>query len=173
VTGSLVAEFSNLDAMVKTARQVRLSGYCVIDALTPFPVPEVSDVLGERPSRIRVAMFVAGFATAAAGFGLQWYSAVVSYPFNVGGRPLDSWAVFLLVPFEVGMLAAALAGFAAFLAGGGLPRLHHPVFDVAGIERATQDHFFLVATTTADTDLPELRRLLENAGAIAVTGVVP
>ena len=41
------------------------------------------------------------------------------------------------------MLAAALAGFVAFLVGSGLPRLHHPVFAAHGFERASQDRFFL------------------------------
>ena len=79
----------------------------------PFPVDGLDEVLDIQPSRIRLAMLIAGFGMAAFAFWLQWYSAVFDYPLNVGGRPLNSWPVFLLVPFEVGMLAAALAGFVA------------------------------------------------------------
>jgi hypothetical protein len=104
---------------------------------------------------------------------MQWYSAVVDYPINVGGRALHSWPVFLLVPFEVGMLAAALAGFIAFLMGCGLPRLHHAVFNVAGIERASQEHFFLLAEQATSKPPNDLRHLLEGAGALAVTEVRP
>ena len=39
------------------------------------------------------------------------------------------------MPFEVGVLAAAVAGFAALLVLCGLPRLHHPLFDCDAIER--------------------------------------
>jgi len=71
------------------------------------------------------------------------------------------------------MLAAALAGFIAFLMGCGLPRLHHPVFDIAGVERATQDRFFLLAEQGAAKPPNDLRHLLEGSGALAVTEVRP
>ena len=83
---------------------------------------------------------------AAFAFGLQWYSAVIAYPINSGGRPLNSWQVFWLVPFEVGVFAAALCGVIALFWSCGLPRLHHPLFEIPGFERATQDRFFLLAT---------------------------
>ena len=100
--------------------------------------------LGIAPSRIRYVMLAGGLVVAAFAFSLQWYSAVIDYPINSGGRPLNSWQVFLLVPFEVGVFAAALCGVVAFLWSCGLPRLHHPLFEVPGFERATQDRFFLL-----------------------------
>ena len=70
-------------------------------------------------------------------------SAVIDYPYNSGGRPLDAWPAFMLVPFATGILVAAIAGFAAFLIETGLPRLHDPLFAVEGFERASQDRFVL------------------------------
>jgi hypothetical protein len=112
-------------------------------------------------------MALAGFGAAAAMYGLQWYSAVVAYPLNSGGRPLHSWPVFTLVPFEFGVLAAALAGFATMLWACGLPRLNHPVHDMPQFERASQDRFLLLV---APKDGPApLRRRLEEAGALLVS----
>ena len=173
MSGPLLAEFRDPDALLRAARLVRRDGHRALDALTPFPLPEVDEALAEKPSRIRLAVLIAGFGMAAFAFWLQWYSAVINYPINVGGRPLDSWPVFLLVPFEVGMLAAALAGLIAFLVGCGLPRLHHPVFDVAGVERATQDRCFLLAQEAGGKPPNALRHLLEGSGALAVTEVRP
>ena len=173
MNGPLLAEFGDPDALLRAARLVRRDGHRAIDALTPFPLAEIDEVLDVEPSRIRSAMLIAGFGMAAFAYGLQWYSAAIDYPINVGGRPLNSWPVFLLVPFEVGMLAAALAGFIAFLMGCGLPRLHHPVFDVAGVERATQDRFFLLAQEAGGKPPNALRHLLEGSGALAVTEVRP
>ena len=86
------------------------------------------------------------FAIGVAGFayGLQFWSAVYAYPIHSGGRPLNSWPIFLLVPFEVGILAAAIAGFAALLVLCGLPRVNHPLFDWDAVERATDDRYFLL-----------------------------
>jgi hypothetical protein len=173
MSGPLLAEFGDADGLLRAARRISRDGHHMIDALTPFPLPELDEVLDIKPSRIRIAMLIAGFGMAAFGYWLQWYSAVIDYPLNVGGRPLNSWPVFLIVPFEVGMLAAAIAGFVAFLVSCGLPSLHHPVFDVTGIERATQDRFFLLAEQAKAGPPNNLRHLLEHLGALTVTEVRP
>ncbi|HEY0909325.1 MAG TPA: quinol:electron acceptor oxidoreductase subunit ActD, partial [Bradyrhizobium sp.] len=73
---------------------------------------------------------------------------------------------------EVGVFAAALCGVIAFLRSCGLPRLHHALFGIPGFERATQDHFFLLATAGDGGDaVRDLRGILEAAGARIVTEV--
>ncbi len=168
MTRQFVAEFDDVDALGAAIGMVRKTGGQALDAFTPFPIPALAEQF-ERPStgRIRVPMLIAGFAVAALAYFLQWYSAVIDYPINVGGRPLHSWPVFLLVPFEVGMFAAALTGVIAMMRLSGLPRLHHPLFDVAGFERASQDRFFLLATS--DQTRESLRDALKKAGARSVT----
>jgi hypothetical protein len=165
----LVAEFSDAKRLLEAATQLQQDGHTVLDACTPFPVPELDELLPQKPPGVRLAMLVAGVAIAAFAYGLQWYSAVIDYPINTGGRPLNSWPVFLLVPFEVGMLAAALSGFIAFLWYCRLPRLYDPVFDTTGIARATQDRFFLVAAQTEEEErTASLRETLSRAGALRV-----
>lgn len=172
MSGTLIAEFPNPDALCAALRQVKKGGHHALDAFTPYPVKGLDAELDIRPSRIRYAMLAGGLAVAAFAFALQWYSAVVDYPLNSGGRPLNSWQVFLLVPFEVGVFAAALCGVVAFLRSCGLPRLHHPLFEISGFERATQDHFFLlVAAKQTNEAIGDLRKALEAAGATVVTEV--
>ena len=169
MTKPLVAEFSDADSLIGAAVRLKRESHQLLDAFTPFHLPELDGVLAVKPSRIRLSMLLGGLAMAAFAYFLQWYSSVIDYPLNVGGRPLNSWPVFLLVPFEVGMLAAALSGFAAFLWICRLPRLHHPVFDTTDFARATQDRFFLLAAQTAEEDRDaSLRDALRQAGALAV-----
>ena len=173
MTGPLLAEFRDPEALQASIAKVREAGHRALDAFTPYPVEGLAEVLGTPPSRLRPAMLAGGLAVAAFAFGVQWYSAVVDYPLNLGGRPLFSWQVFLLVPFEVGVFAAALSGVVAFLWSSGLPKLHDPLFGVPGFERATQDRFFLLARPSLEGDTPSvgLRHLLEEAGAAVVTEV--
>ena len=104
-----------------------MRGFDPLDALTPCPVEELDDILRLDKSPIRWPMLIAALVVAAAAYALEFWSAVYAYPIDSGGRPLNSWPIFLLVPFEVGVLAAAVAGFAALLVLCGLPRLHHPL----------------------------------------------
>lgn len=172
MSATFLAEFRDVERLRLAMARLREAHHAAIDTFTPYPVEGLEEQLGDPPSRIRLAMLLGGFGVAAFAFALQWYSAVIDYPLNSGGRPLNSWQVFLLVPFEVGVFAAALSGVIALLWSCGLPRLHHPLFDVPGFERATQDHYFLLAASSESRDGPlDLRHLLQDAGAVVVTEV--
>ncbi len=172
MTGPLLAEFRDPETLHHALGQVKQARHRALDAFTPYPVEGVAEDLGLGTSSIRIVMLVGGLIVAAFAFGLQWYSAVINYPINSGGRPLDSWQVFWLVPFEVGVFAAALCGVIALFWSCGLPRLHHPLFEIPGFERVTQDRFFLLAAAGPNDEAArDLRHLLEAAGAVVVTEV--
>jgi len=103
---------------------------------------------------------------------MQWYSAVLSYPINSGGKPPHSWPEFIPVTFELTVLGAALAAFVAMLAANGLPRLRHPVFGAPHFDLATRNRFFL-CLLAADPryDARSARRFLESLHPMRVVEV--
>ncbi|KQP31460.1 DUF3341 domain-containing protein [Methylobacterium sp. Leaf100] len=167
----LLAEFETPEALLRATRLGHADGHSPVDAFTPFPVEDLAGLFAPTRRWVRPAMAMAGFGAAGLMYALQWYSAVHAYPLNSGGRPLHSWPVFLLVPFEVGILAAALAGFVAMLSACGLPRLHHPLHAMPQFERASQDRFLLLIAPKDDPRA--LRVLLEGAGARLVSEMNP
>jgi hypothetical protein len=165
----LVAEFENAGTLLKTARQAKSAGYPLADAFSPFPLDGMPEILGETSTRLRVWMFVGGLAVAALAYGTEYWSAVYDFPIDSGGRPLHSWPAFVLFPFAIGIFGAALTGFIGLLATCGLPRLHHPLFDINGFERATQDRFMLALHAPAiDSDKRTTVAWLKQAGAANV-----
>ena len=173
-TPHIVAEFGDPKAMTSAARGAREQGFKLADALTPCPVEGVEDALGLKTSPIRWPMLFAAIGVAACAYVLEYWSAVYAYPINSGGRPLDSWPVFLLVPIEVGVLAAAIAGFVALLVLCGLPRLNHPVFEWSPIQRATDDRYFLLIEAPHDeAEARRLRSLLLEAQALELEELSP
>jgi hypothetical protein len=174
VTALLLAEFADSTRFIEAARRARGARYRLVDAFSPFPVEGMHELVEHRRSHIRVAMFIAGVSMAVLAYGVEYYSAVINYPYNSGGRPYDAWPAFMLVPFATGILLAAIAGFATFLIETGLPRLHNNLFAVEGFERVTQDRFILAMQRPDGDD--ELRRAVEfmrGAGALAVREVEP
>ncbi|MGO8953606.1 MAG: DUF3341 domain-containing protein [Rhodomicrobium sp.] len=169
---ALLAQFETPEALTSAAKKLKAEGHPAMDAFTPFPVEEAMAALDLPRTSLKRNMAIAGFGMAAAAYALEFYSSVFAYPYDSGSRPPNSWPVFLLVPFEVGVLAAAIAGFITLLYECGLPSLYHPIFDARDIDRANEDRFFLAVEGNADKDIHErLRRLLEDERALSVEEV--
>jgi H+/Cl- antiporter ClcA len=96
-----------------------------------------------RPTRLPWVVFIAGCSGTALAFFMQYFAAVLHYPLNVGGRPLNSWPAFVPLMFELTVLAASLTALVVMVGLNGLPRPHHPLFGNERFERATRDRFFL------------------------------
>lgn len=139
----LVAEFNDPHDLVRAADAARKAGYRKMDAYTPFPVHGLADVMGFDDARLPWAIFFAGIAGAGTGLALQFYTSVIDYPWNVGGKPFFSWPQFIPIIFELTILFASLTCVVGMLGLNGLPRLHHPIFNAPRFERASQDLFFL------------------------------
>lgn len=138
-----IAEFASHDQLIAAIYRVRDEGYSRLEAFAPFPVEGLSEAIGCKPSRIPFFVLCGGIFGAAGGYLLQFFGMAVHYPLNVGGRPLNSWPLYIPVTFEFAILCSALCGILAMLIVNGLPCLYHPVFGAPGFERATSDRFFL------------------------------
>jgi hypothetical protein len=170
----LMAEFSEPEVLLEASRRAYVAGYRHMDAYSPFPVEGLAEAIGFRRTRLPLVVLLGGIVGCVGGFLLQYYAAVIDYPLNVGGRPLNSWPAFIPVTFEMTILVAALAAVLGMLALNGLPMPYHPVFNVPRFELATRDHFFLcIEARDHMFDLQRTRQFLESLGAHEVTEVAP
>jgi hypothetical protein len=144
----LLAEFETADAVLDAARQAYRAGYREMDAFTPYTVEGLAAALGAAPSRMPSLVFLGGLAGGAVGFFMQYWAMAVDYPINSGGRPYNSWPVFIPIAFEVLVLIASFSAFFGMLFLSGFPRLHHPLFAEPRFARASQDRFFLCIEAT-------------------------
>jgi hypothetical protein len=128
--------------------------------------------VGFRTNRVALGALVGGIAGGLATYFLQWYSAVIDYPINVGGRPFHSWPSFIPATFEVTILGAALTAVATMLIANGLPRLRHPLFAVPEFDLATRNRFFLcVKPHGSRFDAGRTERFLRDLEPIALSEV--
>lgn len=139
----LLAEFDNPTDIVHAAHKAYEEGYRSMDAYSPYPIEELSEAVGFHHTKLPLIVLVGGIIGGLAGFALQYWTSVLDYPLNVGGRPYNSWPSFIVPTFETTILGAALSAVFGMLALNGLPRPYHPVFNSERFALASRDRFFL------------------------------
>jgi ActD protein len=171
-TFAMVAEFGSAEELLTAAEATRLAGYKKVDAYTPFPVHGLSDAIGFHDPRVPWIIFMGGLLGGTTGYTLQWYTAVIDYPHNVGGKPLNSLPSFIPITFECTILFSAFTALFAMLALNGLPKPYHSIFNTPGFERASQDRFFLsIEAEDEHYSSESARKFLEDLHPIAVNEV--
>jgi hypothetical protein len=165
--------FVDSDKMMDAGRKLRDLKYTDLDTYSPYPLHGVDEALGLSKSNVPKVVLGGGLTGATIGFTMQWFLNAVDFPLNIGGRPLFSWPQWIPVTFELAILLGSFGAFLSVFAFSGLPRPHHPVFEVEGFRRASIDRFWLsVALKPATTeDRERITKLLEEAGAEQVSVV--
>lgn len=139
----VMAEFDDPTALVNAAQAAYQKGFRKLDAYTPFPIEELSDVLHLHKNKLPLIVLIGGLLGGLTGFLLQWFVAVIYYPINIAGRPLLSWPSFIIITFELTILFGAIAAVVGLLGLCGFPMPYHPVFNVPRFSAASRDRFFL------------------------------
>ena len=167
----LAAEFETDAELMHAAEQAYGQGYRRMDGYTPFPIEGLAEALGKR-NRIPLLVLCAGIVGGCSAYFMEWFASVVSYPMNIGGRPLHSWPAFVPITFELTVLGAALTAFFFSLGLNGLPRPYHPMFNLPEFERASQDRFFgCIEADDVLFDQGKTRAFLEGLGPLMVAEV--
>jgi hypothetical protein len=160
-----VGWFESEDEILAATTAAREQGMTIHDVYTPYAVHGMDDAMGLRPSRLPWVCFFAGLTGFSCAWGLQYYTSVVSWPLNIGGKPFHSLPAFIPVIFELTVLFAALISVAAlFMRERMFPGARPKV-----LPRVTNDRFALALVTEgARFDHQSAARFLEKHGAVEV-----
>jgi hypothetical protein len=170
----LVAEFEGADALLEATKRAVREGYRRLEAYSPFPIDDLSEALGFERTLVPLIVLLGGIVGGVGGFFMEWFSATIHYPINVGGRPLNSWPSFIPVTFELTILVASISALLGMLALNKLPMPNHPLFNVERFSQASQDRFFLcIESSDPKFDGQATRQFLESLTSMVVYDVEP
>jgi hypothetical protein len=168
----VMGEFGTPEQLIHAAKKTREEGYRHVDAYAPFPVEGLSEALRLHRSWVPFITLLGGLTGGLGGFGLQYWAAAITYPQNIGGRPLNSWPAFIPVTFELTILGASLSAVLGMLALNRLPQPHHPVFNVPRFTHASADRFFIcIQARDKKFHLADTVRFLQGLNAHHVSEV--
>jgi hypothetical protein len=168
----LMAEFENAEQILGAVRRAREAGYQTMDAYTPYPVEGLAAELGLTRTRVPFIVLVGGLVGCFVGYFMQYYAMAIDYPLNIGGRPYNSWPIYIPITFEVTVLVAGFSAIIGMLVLSGLPMPYHPVFNVPRFALASRDRFFLcIEATDPRFDRQGTREFLASLGPREVAEV--
>ena len=165
-TYGVMAEFDTPEQIMAAAKKTREAGYKHVTAYTPFPIEGLAEQIGFRWTAVPLLTLIGGLGGGITGFAMQYWTMAISYPLNIGGRPLNSWPAFIPVTFELTILGAASFAVFGMLALNKLPQPYHPVFNVDRFSHASTDKFFLcIQAKDPKFELAETARFLQGLNA--------
>jgi hypothetical protein len=167
----VLGEFGSDDTLVDTATRMRIDGFKDLDAYSPYPVHGIDGALGLKRSLVPYIAFGGGMTGVAGGYLMQWWTAAVDFPINVGNRPPHSPPMFVPITFELGVLIAALSIFFGLLFLWKLPRPHHPVFEVEEFRSASTHALWLSVATDDEAEAKRAESRLREWGAKSISRV--
>lgn len=170
----LIAEFPSVDELLHAAEKVRDAGYKKTDAYSPFPIHGLIEALGKRHSRIGFLILGGGLTGLCAAFVMMFYTGVIDYPINIGGRPLFSWPMYFPIMFELTVLLSAFTSVFGMIGLNGLPQPYHPLFNVKEFLKASKDSFFIgIESTDPKFDASQTKAFLQSLHPRGVHEVQP
>ena len=159
------AVFRHEDELFAAALEAREAGFEVHDVYTPFPVHGMDQAAGLRPSRLTWIALIAGAVGLMFGLGLQVWTSAYDWPLNVGGKPFNSFPLFIPVTFELTVLFSGLIAIGVLLIRNRLWLFSRRMV-FSGV---TNDRFVIVLKQSdASFDARRAMKLFAKHGAIKV-----
>lgn len=111
----MVATFLDPDSLLEAVRAVRQHRFPIHDVYAPYPVHGLDEAMELRRTRLPWVTLVAGASALLLAISFQFYTSVLDWPLNVGGKPDNSSLAWVPICFELTVLIGGLSTFVALL----------------------------------------------------------
>ena len=159
----LVATYSDAETLLAAVRAATSENFRVYDVFAPYPIHGLDHAMGVRRSRLPWVTFLVGILALIFALSFQFYTTVLDWPLNVGGKPDNSTLAFVPICFELTVLISGLATVAALFVRA---RLYPGKKELLFADGVTNDTFALVLRQRGDgSDVRRAWQILQESGA--------
>ena len=109
----LIGVFNDEDKLVHAFEKVTAKGVMPLEVYTPYPIHEILEGMKHKSYMTHFA-FMYGLFGALGILGFLYYTSVVSWPLNFGGKPFNSFPSFIVVSIVATILIVTLLTLLTF-----------------------------------------------------------
>jgi len=156
-------EEKSLIASIKSLQEKKLAIY---DVFTPYPIHEVLHLL-KRKSKLPTAGLIYGITGALAVLAFLYYTSVIDWPIDYGGKPFNSFPSFIVITIVLTIFIVTITSLFTFSVRSKLfPGQEPVIFD----DRATDDKFIIVIDThlLGKEAASEAGKIMSESGAVEI-----
>lgn len=160
---TIVGIFEDEEKMLEALHKIKDKGIGIEEVYTPYPVFEVLEMVGKK-SKIRIIAYFYGLFAALSILAFLFYTSVISWPINYGGKPVNSFPSFIIITLVLTIFTITVLSLLTFSIEGKLfPGQKAKIVDF----RATDNHFIVVIQGDKDYN-HEAGSILKEAGAVEI-----
>ncbi len=166
--GGMAGIFLEESKVVMAAYKTREAGFVKFDAISPYPIHGMEEACDIKRSPLPYITFGAGVLGLLSALALVYYTSVMNWPINVGGKPMFSLPAFIPIMFELTILFAALCSVGGLFYYCNMPKIDPPVID-----KDLTCHKFAIFIPENDIGYSEdrIERMMKDLGAVEVKKV--
>jgi hypothetical protein len=159
----LIGVFEGEETLLAAFRKMKEQEIEIEDVFTPYPIHEILAKQG-RKSRITIVGWFYGFFASIGVLAFLFYTAVINWPLNYGGKPSNSFPSFIVITiiltiFSITILSLFTFSWRAKLWPSNIkPIYHHGV---------TNDKF-VILVNKEKADAARATSVMKETGALEV-----
>jgi hypothetical protein len=140
IRNMIIGVFGNEDSLMDALCRLQAENLEPAEIYTPYPIHEALRALNRR-SRLSWAAWFYGFFGGLAVLSFLYYTAVISWPLNYGGKPFNAFPSFITITLVLIILIVTIGSLLTFSIRAKIYPFKKPeIID----NRVTNDKFIMV-----------------------------
>jgi hypothetical protein len=166
MSSHLIAVFDDEFGLVKAVEEIRGKDLQIEEVYTPYPIHEVIHAMGTK-SKLQIFAYFYGLFGAIAVLAFLYWTSVIDWPINYGGKPFNSFPSFIIITIVLTIFIVTISSLATFSGRAKLwPGKQHKSYE----PRATDDQFVIVINKedAAPDALVTIKGIVKEYGAVEI-----
>ncbi len=109
----IIAKFKDEAVLLKALTKMQQEKVNLVDIYGPYATHDILKKF-TRESKLPYASIIYGLISMTAIFGLMYYTSVIDYPINYGGKPYFSFPPMVVIMFLVTILGTTILSVLTF-----------------------------------------------------------